>query len=294
LGNIFLLRSVPDVQKIVSALGESKGKNVVIVGSGFIGLEVANAMAKDNQVTVVDMLDVPLKPVLGSEVGSGIQKLFEGKGVKFHMDAGVEKAAPSANDSSKVGAVHLKDGTILYADFVVSGIGVGPATEYLRGNSSVQLDRDGALTVDRHFKVPGVQDIYAIGDIARFPYDGPTGNGALTRIEHWSVAQNHGRAVGASLSSTNATPKRYLPIFWSALTAQMRYCGNLPNGWDEVHIDGNPAEGKFAAYYAKDGVVGAVATMGKDPIMVKSMDLMERGIMPSKSELEKGADVLAL
>lgn len=294
LGNIFPVRVVPDIQQIMTAIGESKGKKIVVVGSGFIGLEAAGALAKDNTVTVVDMIDVPLKAVLGSEVGAGIQKLFEAKGVKFYMNAGVEKAAASSSDSSKVGAIHLKDGTALEADIVISGVGVGPATEFLRDNKSVTLEKDGALTVDRQFRVPGVEHVYAIGDIARFPYDGPTSDGALTRIEHWNVAQNQGRTVGAQLAGSKKEPKKFIPIFWSALTGQMRYCGNTPNGWDHVVVDGSPSEGKFAAYYCKGDTVGAVATMGRDPIMVKAVDLMERRKMLSKTDLQAGKDILVM
>ena len=294
LGNIFPLRSIPDVQKILDAVGESKGKKVVIVGSGFIGLEIAGALASDNTVTIVDMIDVPLKAVLGTEVGSGVQKMFEGKGVKFHMNAGVEKASASKSDSSKVGAVHLKDGTVLDADLVVAGVGVGPATEYLKDNKSVKLEKDGSISVDRLQRVPDVKDVYAIGDIATFPYDGPTSDGTLTRIEHWNVAQNQGRTVGAHVAGATTEPKKYIPIFWSALNGQVRYCGNTPNGWDDVVVDGSPAEGKFAAYYCKGDTVGAVATLGRDPIMVKAVDLMERRKMLSKKDIVAGKDIMAV
>ncbi|KXJ90813.1 monodehydroascorbate reductase [Microdochium bolleyi] len=291
LENIFVLRNIHHVKKITSAIG-NKGKKIVIVGSSFIGMEVAGATAEGNEVHIIGMEKVPLERVLGEEVGAGVQKLFEAKGVKFHMAAGVEKAEPSGSDPSKVGAIVLKDGTRLEADLVVLGVGVAPATEYLRENKVVRLEKDGSLKVDDTFLVHGVKDVYAIGDIASFPYHGPGGNGSYTRIEHWNVAQNQGRIVARHIVNPSLKPTFFTPIFWSALTAQLRYCGNTVNGWDDLVLQGKPEEGKFVVYYCKGETVVAMASMGKDPAMVKSAELMAEGNMPSKKELQGGLDIL--
>jgi NAD(P)H-nitrite reductase large subunit len=98
------------------------------IGSSFIGMEVANAVAKGNDVTVVGMEKAPLERIMGEEVGRIFQKSLEKNGVKFKMSAGVEKAVASESDSSKVGGITLKDGTTLPADLVILGTGVGPGT----------------------------------------------------------------------------------------------------------------------------------------------------------------------
>lgn len=103
---------------------------------------------------------------MGSKVGQIFQGLLEKNGVKFKMGASVDKATPSKSDSSKVGAVHLKDGTALEADLVIEGVGVAPATEYLKDNPSVQLAKDGSLNTNESFEVKGLTDVFAIGDIA--------------------------------------------------------------------------------------------------------------------------------
>ncbi|KAI4271205.1 MAG: hypothetical protein L6R35_006558, partial [Caloplaca aegaea] len=292
LSNIFLLRTLPDVQAILGAVGEDKGKNVVIIGSSFIGMEVANALSSNNTVTVVGMESAPLERVMGSEVGKIFQKLISNKGVKFHMGASVDSAQPSKDDKSKVGSVSLKDGTNLPADLVVLGIGVYPATEYLQDNSAIQLEKDGSLRTSESFQVEGLSDVYAIGDIATYPYHGPGGNGTLTRIEHWNVAQNAGRSVAASIAKPSVAPKPFIPVFWSAMGSQLRYCGNTPNGWDDLVLQGQPDEAKFAAFYGKGDTVVAVASMQMDPVMSQSAELMSRGNMPSMSELRKGQSVL--
>ncbi|PNY27932.1 Apoptosis-inducing factor 1 [Tolypocladium capitatum] len=291
LGNIFTLRNVHDARAIVAAIGE-KGKKIVVIGSSFIGMEVANATCKDNSVAVVDMSKTPLERILGKQVGAGIQKFVEAKGVKFYNGAGIDKAEPSASDPSKVGAVCLEDGTRLEADLVILGVGVAPATEFLRGNEILRLEQDGSITTDENFQVTGLKDVYAIGDIATYPYHGPGGDGKPTRIEHWNVAQNSGRASAAHIVNPSATSPHFIPVFWSALGAQMRYCGNAASGWDDVVLQGDPSEAKFVAYYTKGETVVAVASMGKDPVMVQSAELMRLGKMYSKSQLQQGMDVM--
>jgi len=158
LGNIFTLRSVNDVKNIVDAMGPP-GKKIVIVGSSFIGMEVANATAKDHTVAVIGMEKEPLERVLGEKIGAAMRKGLEKNGIKFYMSASVDKAEPSASDPSKVGSVLLQDGTKLEADLVILGVGVAPATSYLRDNKVIQLEPDGSLKTDAAFSVTGVKDV---------------------------------------------------------------------------------------------------------------------------------------
>lgn len=293
LSNIFTLRTVHDTKKIVSAIGD-KGKKIVVVGSSFIGMEMAAATSADNDVTVIGMEKVPLERVLGEAVGGGIQKSLESKGVKFKMSAGVDKAEPSASDPSKVGAIYLKDGTKLEADLVVLGVGVAPTTDYLKSNSIIRLEQDGSIKVDENYSVVGLKDVYAIGDIATFPYHGPGGEGKYTRIEHWNVAQQSGRVVASHIVNPAVSSEKYIPVFWSALGSQLRYCGNTVGGWDDLVLEGSPSEGKFLAYYTNGETVVAMASMGWDPAMVQSVELMRTGSMPTKSQLKQSPDVTTL
>ncbi|KAF2716937.1 hypothetical protein K431DRAFT_289009 [Polychaeton citri CBS 116435] len=299
LGNVFLLRTIPDVQGILEAAGEEGGKKIVVIGSSFIGMEAGNALAgKKHQVSIVGMEKEPMERVMGEKVGNIFRKLLEKSGVKFYMGASVEKATPSSSDSSKVGTVYLKDGTQLEADLVVEGVGVRPSTDYLQGNSAVQLEKDGSVATDDVFAVKGLKDVYAIGDIATYPYHGPGGNGAPVRIEHWNVAQNAGRTVAQTINKPETKAKHFIPVFWSALGSQLRYCGHTPDGFDDVIIHGKTdvSEGKqsFVAYYTKGDEVVAVASMMKDPYMTQSAELMRKGRMPKKSEIDGGVDILGV
>ncbi|OCK77325.1 hypothetical protein K432DRAFT_395692 [Lepidopterella palustris CBS 459.81] len=294
LQNVFVLRAIADTQNIVKAVGDN-GKKIVVIGSSFIGMEVANCLTNmKNDVTVIGMEQEPMERVMGAKIGKIFRGLLEKNGVKFHMGASVEKATASENDSSKVGAVHLKDGTAIEADLVIEGVGVAPATEYLKDVEGIQLLKDGSLKTDESFAVEGLNDVYAIGDIATYPYHGPGGDGIPVRIEHWNVAQNAGRSVANSITHPDAKPKPFIPVFWSALGSQLRYCGNTVAGYDDVVITGEPEKPSFVAYYTKGETVVAVASMMKDPYMSQSAELMRRNKMPTKSELKKGIDILRI
>jgi len=299
LKNVFLLRTVAQASDIMTAAGEDGGKKIVVIGSSFIGMEVGNALAgKKHNVSIVGMEDEPMERVMGKKVGAIFRALLEKNGVKFYMGASVEKGEENGSKSGSIGAVMLKGGTKLEADMVIEGVGVRPSTDYLKDNSSLSLEKDGSVAVDESFAVKGLKDVWAIGDIATYPYHGPGGNGKPVRIEHWNVAQNMGRSVANTIINPGSKPKPFIPIFWSALGSQLRYCGHTPEGFDDVIIQGNTdvSEGKqsFAAYYTKGEEVVAFASMMKDPYMTQTAELMRRGKMPNKSEINRGVDIMEI
>lgn len=324
LGNVFVLRGVDDVQGILKATGEN-GKKIVVIGefhlhlhgsplttvsstgSSFIGMEVGKCLSgKNNQVTIVGMESAPLERVMGPQVGKIFQRQLEKAGVKFCMSAQVDDAKPSASDPSVVGSVALRNGENLEADLVVLGVGVAPATEYLK-NSGVDLEKDGSVAVDDHWRIKGVEDAYAVGDIATYPHNGgqvrigliPPPFPHISRwrsdfaLEHWNVAQNAGRQVGRHIANKRK-PVPFTPIFWSALGAQLRYCGNTSgqDNYDDVTLLGNPDEDKWVAYYTQGERVVAVASQNFDPVVMQSAELMRRRKMLSKSDIKAGKSVL--
>ncbi|KAI0714432.1 hypothetical protein C8T65DRAFT_644304 [Cerioporus squamosus] len=296
LSNVFTLRGVDDAKKIDAAVKE--GKKLVVIGSSFISMELVVAVTsrKLASIDVVGQEEFPFEMVLGKEVGAGLKKFHESKGVNFHMESKVEKIVPSESDPSVASAVVVTSGsgqsTTLQADVVVMGVGVAPATEYLKSSKGFEqvVDKTGAVQVDEYLKVKGLENVYAIGDIAMYPQPG---TGESRRIEHWNVAGNHGRAVGKTIAEGKGQPFVKIPVFWSAQGQQLRYCG-VGAGFDDVIIDGNPDELKFVAYYAKKGSIVAVASMQKDPIVSKASELLRLGLMPSASEIKGGKDILSI
>ncbi|CAO1614134.1 unnamed protein product [Sympodiomycopsis kandeliae] len=316
LKGVHVIRDVQHVSTLLKSLGDKGDKDVVVIGSSFIGVESAIALAgqkKAKSVTVVGMESVPLENVLGAEVGKGIQAAQEkNNGIKFYMKASVSNLEGDGN--SKVKLVKIKDSNgqevSLKADAVLLGVGVGPATGFLKDSTDSgfpALEKDGSVTVDSALRVTNLsaevknKNIFAAGDIATFPsFNGQS----KIRIEHWNVAGNQGRAIGetVTLLEQNAARKdegvvfNKLPIFWSALGGQLRYVsdGN-PDQSTEFYLDGNVAEGKFVAYYAyKNGKVKALASMGKDPIMAHFSELMRLKKDPSLQEIKDGLDPLKI
>ncbi|KAK6522518.1 hypothetical protein TWF281_001961 [Arthrobotrys megalospora] len=245
LGNIFTIRTIETAKAIVDAVGLEGGKKIVVIGSSFIGMEVANFLiGKKHEVTVIGMEEAPMERVMGKAVGASFQSILEKKGVKFYMKASVEAAEPSGSNPFLVGSVSLKDGTSLEADTVILGVGVAPATDYIK---HVPLEKDGSLRVNENFQINTVNDAYAIGDIATFPYKGPGSlPDSVVRIEHWNVAQNSGRSAAKHIA-LGKTAEFLTPIFWSALGLQLRYCGSTAGGYDDVVIDGDLESNKFVA-----------------------------------------------
>ena len=303
LDNVFTLRGVGDTSAIVAACGDKQDKDVVVIGTSFIGMEVAIALAgqkKAKSVSVVGMEEVPFERVLGKEVGAGLMKAQEkANGLQFYNKAGVEKLE---GEAGKVKTVVIKDesgkSVSIPAQVVILGVGVGPATEYLGSSPGFpSLLKDGSVAVDKDLRVLGLDsqsNVFACGDIATVPARDEAN--ATVRVEHWNVAANHGRAVGKTIAGhSTAKPFDTLPIFWSALGSQLRYVsdGNPP-GFDDVYVNGSPQELKFAAYYAKKGKVTAVASMGVDPLVMHSSILIGEGRMPSLEQIRGGKDPLSI
>ena len=175
------------IQKAEATIGMDKmfKPNLVIIGSSFIGMESALAGAKKANVTVVGMDKVPFASILGEQIGSALRKNHEKQGIKFYLPAELSHFEASDKDSKKVGAVVLKSGEKLPADVVLLGLGVKPVTDYASKIPGIVLDeKDKSINVDEQLRVKGIgkQNVYAVGDIAKFP-DVKTGE--IMRIEHW-------------------------------------------------------------------------------------------------------------
>lgn len=160
--NIFSLRTVENANEISSA---GKGKKVVIVGTSFIGMEIAAYFAdKAESVTVIGNSSVPFANSFGLEIGNFLKSLHESKGVQFILNDGVSKFLGS--DDGLVSGVELRNHGEIQADVVILGIGAVPNTSFLEG-SDIEMTQSGFVSVNENMET-NVKDIYAAGDIASF------------------------------------------------------------------------------------------------------------------------------
>lgn len=280
LPNIFALRVPSDSEGIHKAAAEAK--NVVIIGSSFIGMEAAACLkSRKNieKIVVVGMEKVPFERVLGEQVGGALQKLSESKGIEFRMQAVLKRYIGT---DGKLTGVELNTGEILPCDLVVIGAGIICSTQYLKG--ALQLERDGSIIVDEGMKVE--DNIYVAGDIARFPY---WSTKEVIRIEHWDVAQQQGRIAARNMAGKGAKYES-VPFFWTNLFGHsVRYAGNAMS-WDKIVIKGDLEGLKFVGYFVRDNTVLACVTIGADPIAVAVSELIRDGKMPTADKIEANPD----
>ena len=245
--NVYLLRTTKDADAIAKA-GEH-ARRVVVVGASFIGLEVAASLRhRGLEVHVVAPEATPLEKVMGQELGRWIRSLHEQNGVVFHL---------GRKPTGYVGGqLTLDTGEALDADFVVAGTGVRPRTALAE---KAGLKTDNGVLVDRQLRTEAA-DVYAVGDIARFPdfhSDQPI------RVEHWVHAERQGQhAARAILGDDRAYCDA--PFFWSAhYGTSIRYVGHA-EGFDPPSIEGSLDRNDAEIRYRKDGRTLAVATVGRD------------------------------
>jgi apoptosis-inducing factor 3 len=258
LPHVFRLRTLADSNAIIAKAQQAR--NCVVIGSSFIGLEVAASLrARGREVTVISQDSVPLGNILGKEVGHFIQRLHEKHGVRFLLGA---KPEAILDDKVEIG-----QGRSVDADLVVLGVGVSPRTG-LADEAGIQVDN--GVVVDEMLRT-SASDVFAAGDIARYPE--PI-SGEQVRIEHWVVAERQGQSVARSMLGIGG-PFRQTPFFWSQhYDVQISYVGHASK-WDSCQIDGDLDKSNACAVYRRVDRIIAVATIGRDRLSLQVEAAME-------------------
>lgn len=242
---VHVVRELADSQRLREGL--LPGRHLVLIGGGFIGLEVAStARQLGLEVTVVEVAQVPLGRVLGDEVGGWFRDLHVRHGVRVECGAALESVEARGSGAR----LHLSDGRHIDGDVVVAGIGAAPAVEWLAG-SGVRLANGVECGPDLSTSVPG---IVAAGDVARW-YN-PIFDEEM-RVEHWTNAVEQGRHAAATLLG-EAEAFSSVPYFWTdEFEARMRFVGRA-DAADSLLIE-TMTDNKLVALYGRDGFIrGAV------------------------------------
>jgi 3-phenylpropionate/trans-cinnamate dioxygenase ferredoxin reductase subunit len=237
--DVAYLRTVEDNRRLRAAFASVS--RIVIIGGGWIGLEVASAARTAGvEVTVVEMQDLPLLGVLGPEVARVFADLHVEHGVDLRLGVGVEGIEAQSGGAS---VVRLSDGTTLPAELVVVGIGVQP---------EVGLARDAGLAVGDGVLVDGRlrtsnPDVFAAGDIAG--HDHPV-LGRRIRVEHWDNAIHQARAAARVMLGGDEPYERLPYFFTDQYDLGMEYVGSVgPTGYDEVVVRGDVGGRVFSAFW---------------------------------------------
>ena len=238
------LRTIEDSRRIKDAL--RPGRRVVVVGAGWIGLEVASAArAADCEVVVLEALEKPLLRVLGPEVADVFAGLHTEHGVDLRVNASVVSVDHDAGGT----VVHLADGSSVAADLLVVGIGITPVSG-LAGAAGLRVD-DGVV-VDEHLRTSHA-DVFAAGDVANAYHPRLARH---VRVEHWDNAIHQGRSAARNMLGAELAYDRLPYFFTDQYDLGMEYVGHVgPDGYDEVVLRGDVPGRVFTAFWVGAGRV---------------------------------------
>jgi 3-phenylpropionate/trans-cinnamate dioxygenase ferredoxin reductase subunit len=270
---VHLLRTAADSAAIRAAC--SAGTRVVVVGGGFIGAEVAWTLGQRGaDVTIVEPLPTLMVRGLGPEIGGVFTRRHAAAGTGLRLGAGVA----AIEGESRVESVVLTDGSRLAADVVVLGLGTVPETGWLAGSG---LDLRDGVVCDERLAARGVEDVYAVGDVAR--WHSPR-YGEDVRVEHWTNAVETAGVVAANLTGT-PTVHDSVPYVWTdQLGGKLQVFGRV-RPQDELRVVHGDLDGSFVAVTGGEGKLQAAVGFGA----VKQL-------LPFRKALADGArwdDVLA-
>jgi 3-phenylpropionate/trans-cinnamate dioxygenase ferredoxin reductase subunit len=246
LDGVRYLRTLADSDRLLADFSGG-GRTVLIVGAGWIGLEVAAAARHHgNAVTVVEPQPTPLHAVLGSEMGGVFARLHRDHGVELLTDTSVREIRGTGGRVSTV----VTDGHAgLPADVVVIGVGAIPNVGLA---AAAGLDVDNGVVADHALRA-SAPDVFVAGDMASAFH--PL-YGRYVRVEHWANAQNQGPAAARSMLGQEVSYERVPYFYTDQYDLGMEYSG-LGGPGDTVVTRGKPEDGAFIAFWVDDGRVTA-------------------------------------
>jgi 3-phenylpropionate/trans-cinnamate dioxygenase ferredoxin reductase subunit len=246
LDGVLTLRTLDDSEALRGRL--TAGRRIVIIGGGWIGLEVAAAArAAGVDVTVVEAAPLPLLRALGPTIAPVFLGLHRDHGVDFRLGAGVEAVVGDAG--GRVAGVRLAGGETLDADTVLVGVGVAPADGLAR-EAGLPVDNGVLVGPDLRTDDPAV---FAAGDVANAYHPRL---GRRVRVEHWANAVRQAPIAAAGMLGQAASYERLPYVFSDQYDLSMEYSGDVVDPLRaRVVVRGSLEERRFMAFWLEDGRV---------------------------------------
>jgi NADPH-dependent 2,4-dienoyl-CoA reductase/sulfur reductase-like enzyme len=250
LQNLFYLRTLNDSKRIREAA--ERAKHAVVIGGGFIGMEVAAVLAqKGIEVTMVSSDDRIWKRLFSPEMSSFFERYYTARGVRILKSCAVKELRGEETVHSAV----LSAGETVVCDLVVAGVGVEPAIE-LASSGGLEVG-DGILV--NEFLQTSQPDIVAAGDVANYQ---DVLFGKRRRVEHWDNAVSQGQYCARSLMG-DTTPFRHVPYFFSdVFDLSYEYWGDSSNAEQIIHR-GDTSSNSFSVWWLRQERVVAAFTMNR-------------------------------
>ena len=249
--NLFYLRQIADVLSMHQQI--SADKEMILIGGGYIGLEVASAMIELGlKVTILEAEERILQRVTSPEVSKFYNDFHSKKGVRIICNA---KVTNLNAENQMINSVSLESGESLAADIVLVGIGAIPNTQLA---DSIGLECSNGIKTDQYCRT-SIPNILALGDCASsfntlFNYE--------FRLESVPNALAQSKVVSSSIVG-NELFNNEMPWFWSDQYDLKLQMAGLSSGYDECHIIGDIDAAEFIACYGKDGYLIAVDSVNK-------------------------------
>lgn len=271
---VHVLRTIADVEAIKADW--RPGARLVVIGAGYIGLEVAAvARAHELDVTVLEAAPRPLSRVASPELSAFYLEEHVSRGVKFEL--GVKPAVFKGSD--RVRAIGLDDGREIPADLVIVGIGVTPETA-LAERSGLAVDNGVLVDAEARTSDPA---IFAIGDCARRPM--PLFGGRMERLESVYNAIEGAKIASAAILGVSPTAPE-TPWNWSDQYDLKLQSAGLFTGYDGLVLRGDPKERSFAAFYFQGDRLIAVDAVNRPAEFLGAKMLIQKGRSPTPAMLQ--------
>ncbi|MGH8288510.1 MAG: NAD(P)/FAD-dependent oxidoreductase [Steroidobacteraceae bacterium] len=279
LDGVHFLRTIADVDRIRA--GWASGGRLVIVGGGYIGLEVA-AIARECglKVTVLEMTDRVMSRVVCPQISAFYEAEHARHGVRILCNSRV-RALTAGPRSSRVRAVLTDDGEEHAADSVVVGCGVLPADEIAAASG---LACDNGLVVDEHCRTSDPV-IYAAGDCTNHP---SLRYGRRLRLESVDNAFEQGASAALAMLGFETVHDK-VPWFWSDQYDLKLIIIGVGQGYDTVVMRGDPASHIFSACYLRGGELIAVDTVNSPKDQMAARKLIAARARPNPGRLADAA-----
>ncbi|GAA3347351.1 hypothetical protein GCM10020358_61810 [Amorphoplanes nipponensis] len=267
LDGVLRLRTLADSARLAESV--VAGARLVIIGAGWIGLEIAAAArARGAAVTVVETAALPLQRVLGDRLAASFAALHREHGVVFRFGAHTREL----RGTGRVSQVVLTDGTVLDADVVLIAVGVTPDTRLAEAAS---LAVDNGILVDGGLRTED-PDIFAAGDVANWRH--PL-LGARIRVEHWANARESGPAAARAMLGRPVSYDRLPYFFTDQYDLGLEYAGWTPPGTaTELVIRGDVDRREFVAFWTAGGRVLAGMNVNVWDVTDPIQDLIRAGL----------------
>jgi len=272
LDGVVYLRTLEESEGLARRIGEAE--RVVVIGGGFIGLEVAAAARMlGKPVTVLEAADRLMGRVVAPVISAFYAELHRGRGVELALDA---RIARLEGEEGKAAAVVMADGTRHPADLVVIGIGVLPNVELA---AAAGLACDNGIVVDELGRTSDPA-IFAAGECSSHPNRFAGGRARLESVQN---AVDQAKAVAAAIVG-RPEPYDEVPWFWSDQYEVKLQMVGISQGHDARVVRGDPAGGKFSVFYFKDGRLVAIDSVNRPGDHMVGRKLLSTGTALTPSQ----------